>query len=240
MLAGGQSLVPLLNMRFARPTVLVDVNRVAGLDRLSEVNNVVRVGALVRQAAFGASSLIRERAPLAAECVPFIGHYVTRNRGTVGGSIAHADARAELPLALTAAGGRVVIHSPGGGARCRRRRSSSRTSRRSSSPPSSSPRRRGRPQARAPGSRSRSLRSEEATMPLAWPRAACGRGRQGGRYADRGRRGRRPPPPAARGRRARGRRGRRRRAAARRPVRRPRRQSIPPTRSTRPPPISGT
>jgi carbon-monoxide dehydrogenase medium subunit len=117
VLAGGQSLVPLLNMRFARPTVLVDVNRVAGLDRLSEVNNVVRVGALVRQGVFGASSLVRERVPIAAECVPFIGHYVTRNRGTIGGSIAHADARAELPLALTAAGGRVVIHSPGGGFR---------------------------------------------------------------------------------------------------------------------------
>jgi CO/xanthine dehydrogenase FAD-binding subunit len=117
VLAGGQSLVPLLNMRFARPAVLVDVNRVGGLDRLGEVNNVVRVGALVRQAAFGSSSLIRERVPLAAESIPFIGHYVTRNRGTVGGSIAHADARAELPLALTAVGGRVVIHSPGGGFR---------------------------------------------------------------------------------------------------------------------------
>jgi CO/xanthine dehydrogenase FAD-binding subunit len=117
VLAGGQSLVPLLNMRFARPAVLVDVNRVGGLDRLGEVNKVVRVGALVRQATFGSSSLVRERVPLAAECIPFIGHYVTRNRGTVGGSIAHADARAELPLALTAAGGRVVIHSPGGGFR---------------------------------------------------------------------------------------------------------------------------
>jgi CO/xanthine dehydrogenase FAD-binding subunit len=117
LLAGGQSLLPLLNMRFARPAVLVDLNRVRDLDRLGEVNSVVRVGALVRQSVFGASPLVRERVPLAAECVPYIGHFVTRNRGTVGGSIAHADARAELPLALTAAGGRVVIHSPGGGFR---------------------------------------------------------------------------------------------------------------------------
>jgi carbon-monoxide dehydrogenase medium subunit len=117
LLAGGQSLLPLLNMRFARPAVLVDLNRVRDLDRLGEVNNVVRAGALVRQSAFGASPLVRERVPLAADCIPYVGHFVTRNRGTVGGSIAHADARAELPLALTAAGGRVVIHSPGGGFR---------------------------------------------------------------------------------------------------------------------------
>jgi CO/xanthine dehydrogenase FAD-binding subunit len=97
--------------------VLVDLNRARDLDRLGEVNDIVRAGALVRQSAFGASPLVRERVPLAAECIPFIGHFVTRNRGTVGGSIAHADARAELPLALTAAGGRVVIHSPGGGFR---------------------------------------------------------------------------------------------------------------------------
>jgi carbon-monoxide dehydrogenase medium subunit len=117
VLAGGQSLVPLLNMRLARPSVLVDLNRIPGLNGISEVNEVVRVGALVRQAAFGSSPLVRERVPLAAECVPYIGHFVTRNRGTVGGSIAHADARAELPLALTALGGRVVIRSAGGGFR---------------------------------------------------------------------------------------------------------------------------
>jgi carbon-monoxide dehydrogenase medium subunit len=117
LLAGGQSLVPLLNMRFARPAVLVDLNRVRGFDAIGEAGDVVRVGALVRQAAFGASPLVRERVPLAAECIPFVGHFVTRNRGTVGGSIAHADARAELPLVLTALGGKVVIHSAGGGFR---------------------------------------------------------------------------------------------------------------------------
>jgi len=99
VLAGGQSLVPLLNMRFARPGVLVDVNRIPGLDAIVEQDGAVRVGALVRQSAFGSSQAVASRLPLAAECVPLIGHFVTRNRGTVGGSIAHADARAELPLA---------------------------------------------------------------------------------------------------------------------------------------------
>jgi carbon-monoxide dehydrogenase medium subunit len=117
ILAGGQSLVPLLNMRFARPAVLVDVNGIRGADDVLLTNERVRVGSLVRQAAFGASPIVREHLPLAAECVPYIGHFVTRNRGTVTGSIVHADARAELPLVLTALGGRVSVHSAGGGFR---------------------------------------------------------------------------------------------------------------------------
>jgi len=111
VLAGGQSLVPLLNMRFARPGILVDVNRVPGLDEIAEEDGRVRVGALVRQAAFGSSDAVLRRLPLAAECVPHIGHFVTRNRGTVGGSIAHADARAELPVVLAALGGSAVAAS---------------------------------------------------------------------------------------------------------------------------------
>jgi CO/xanthine dehydrogenase FAD-binding subunit len=117
VLAGGQSLLPLLNMRFARPAVLVDLNGIAGLDTIRIVNEVVRVGALARQSAFAADPVIRERVPLAAECMPHVGHFVTRNRGTVGGSIAHADARGELPLALTVLGGKVTIRSPTGGFR---------------------------------------------------------------------------------------------------------------------------
>lgn len=117
ILAGGQSLVPLLNMRFARPAVLIDVNGLRGADDILVANGRVRVGALVRQATFGSSPLVREHVPLAAECVPHIGHFATRNRGTVAGSIAHADARAELPLVLTALGGKVVVHSAEGGFR---------------------------------------------------------------------------------------------------------------------------
>jgi CO/xanthine dehydrogenase FAD-binding subunit len=101
VLAGGQSLVPALNMRVARPAVLVDINRVAGLDRI-ETNGSVAVGATVRQAD---PRLLAH--PLLAEALPFVGHYVTRNRGTVCGSLAHADPAAELPLCLALLGGSV-------------------------------------------------------------------------------------------------------------------------------------
>jgi len=96
VLAGGQSLVPVLNFRLLRPSVIVDVNRVAGLDRRDDG----AVGATVRQRDFAGNELV-DRA------MPFVGHYVTRNRGTVGGSIAHADASAELPLCLVVLGGTV-------------------------------------------------------------------------------------------------------------------------------------
>jgi len=102
VLAGGQSLVPMLNMRLLRPSVVVDVNRLALGDVVRE-NGSWRVGATVRQADPRLLEI-----PLLAECLPFVGHFVTRNRGTVGGSIAHADAAAELPLALTALGGSVA------------------------------------------------------------------------------------------------------------------------------------
>jgi CO/xanthine dehydrogenase FAD-binding subunit len=107
VLAGGQSLVPLLNMRLARPAVLVDINGVSDLDNMSRSDGSVRCGALVRQAAFRGPSL-------ADRCRPYIGHHATRNRGTVCGSIAHADARAELPLALLVSGGSVVARSTRG------------------------------------------------------------------------------------------------------------------------------
>jgi CO/xanthine dehydrogenase FAD-binding subunit len=102
VLAGGQSLVPMLNMRLARPSVLVDVNRLP-LGDVARDDGTIRVGATVRQADRRLLEI-----PLLAECLPHVGHFVTRNRGSVGGSIAHADAAAELPLALTALGGSVV------------------------------------------------------------------------------------------------------------------------------------
>ena len=106
VLAGGQSLVPLLNMRLARPGILVDVNRLEELDPVSEENGSLRVGATVRQ-----NALELQRVPLLTECLPHVGHFVTRNRGTVGGSVAHADASAELPLALATLRGSVVLAS---------------------------------------------------------------------------------------------------------------------------------
>jgi CO/xanthine dehydrogenase FAD-binding subunit len=108
VLAGGQSLVPLLSMRMARPAVVVDINHVADLDNSRRRDSPWRVGALVRQASFAGVSRLGDR------CLPHVGHVVTRNRGTVAGSIAHADASAELPLALLTTGGAVVAASAAG------------------------------------------------------------------------------------------------------------------------------
>ena len=108
VLAGGQSLVPALNMRLARPSVLVDLNRASGLNDLGLENGSLSVGAMVRQSAAERSELVRAECPLLAEALPYVGHPVTRNRGTVGGSIAHADAAAELPVVLVALGGAIV------------------------------------------------------------------------------------------------------------------------------------
>ena len=108
-IAGGQSLVPALNMRLVRPSILVDLNR-AGLDTITG-NGVLSVGATVRQAALERHGLTH---PLVREALPSVGHFVTRNRGTVGGSIAHADGAAELPLCLAALGGTIVVAGPSG------------------------------------------------------------------------------------------------------------------------------
>jgi CO/xanthine dehydrogenase FAD-binding subunit len=110
-LAGGQSLIPVLNMRLLRPSVLVDLNRVPGLDEVERSNGHVSIGALVRQRTLERSAEARAWLPLVAEALPYVGHVVTRNRGTVGGSVAHADPAAELPLCLVALGGTVVARS---------------------------------------------------------------------------------------------------------------------------------
>jgi carbon-monoxide dehydrogenase medium subunit len=91
ILAGGQSLVPLLNMRLARPGVLVDVNPIRELSSIHADNDGVRLGALVRHTDLINSALVAERAPLLAEAVRHIGHRAIRNVGTLGGSLAHAD-----------------------------------------------------------------------------------------------------------------------------------------------------
>ena len=109
VLAGGQSLVPALNMRLLRPALLVDVNRVAGLGDVVSEGDAVRVGATVRQA-----DTLLSAHPVLEAVLPYVGHTVTRNRGTVCGSIAHADAAGELPLALMACGGSVIAASARG------------------------------------------------------------------------------------------------------------------------------
>ena len=108
VLAGGQSLVPALNMRLVRPTLVVDLNFASGLGEVTQESGSLRIGALVRQAGAERSQLVATKCPLLREALPLVGHFVTRNRGTVCGSIAHADAAAELPLVLVALGGEVV------------------------------------------------------------------------------------------------------------------------------------
>jgi 2-furoyl-CoA dehydrogenase FAD binding subunit len=112
ILAGGQSLVPLMNQRRVRPLALVDITRLPGLGDVSAHDGRLRAGALVTQSAFEPPT--KRRCPLAHDCLPFAGHLATRNRGTVGGSIAHADPRAELPLALLTLGGIAHVARCGG------------------------------------------------------------------------------------------------------------------------------
>lgn len=114
VLAGGQSLVPLLNLRLARPELVVDVNGIAELDYIREDGGRLRIGAMTRQVTLERSELVRRRWPLLRQAVRFVGHSQIRTRGTVGGSVAHADPAAELPVALTALGARFHLRSPGG------------------------------------------------------------------------------------------------------------------------------
>lgn len=113
VLAGGQSLVPLLNARAVRAVRLVDVND-AGLGVIRRTDGLLRLGATVRQAALGRSRLVAEHWPLLAQAVRGVGHVATRTRGTVGGSAVHADPRAQLPVALLALGARHEIRSARG------------------------------------------------------------------------------------------------------------------------------
>ena len=111
VLAGGQSLVPLLSMRMARPEVVVDIMHVAELGGIAIEDGAIRVGATVRQAELLAWPELPKRQPLLAQALPWIGHWQTRVRGTVCGSVALADPSAELPLCLLALGGEITLSS---------------------------------------------------------------------------------------------------------------------------------
>ena len=102
LLAGGQSLIPVLNFRLAQPAVLIDLNRIGDLDSVRESDGTLAIGALTRQRRIERDPRIATLAPLLAEAVPWIAHPQIRNRGTVGGSLAHADPAAELPAVATA------------------------------------------------------------------------------------------------------------------------------------------
>jgi carbon-monoxide dehydrogenase medium subunit len=114
LLAGGQSLIATLNMRLSAPGLLIDINGIAGLDRIADGNGMVEIGALVRYAAAERSESIAHHAPLIARAMPHIGHPAIRNRGTLGGSVAFADPAAELPACLLALDGEVEATGPNG------------------------------------------------------------------------------------------------------------------------------
>ena len=109
VLAGGQSLMAMLNMRLATPALVIDIGRLTALDGIAVEGDRLVVGAAVTQATLERWPGLAERAPLLAAALPWVGHLQTRNRGTVCGSIAHADPSAELPLCLAVLGGEVVL-----------------------------------------------------------------------------------------------------------------------------------
>ncbi|MBS1886187.1 MAG: FAD binding domain-containing protein [Actinobacteria bacterium] len=113
ILAGGQSLVPLMNMRLAQPAVLVDIGRTPGLDAIA-VDGALRIGATARQSAVLRSPAVAAAAPLLTDALQWVSHPAIRNRGTFGGSVAHADAAAELPSALLALDAEMVARGPQG------------------------------------------------------------------------------------------------------------------------------
>lgn len=111
IIAGGQSLMPMLNMRLARPAILIDIMRIPGLsDARFEADRIV-IPAGLRQAALMNDKRLKSASPLLAKALPWVGHYQTRARGTLCGSIAHADPSAEIPLCLLALGGEVHLRT---------------------------------------------------------------------------------------------------------------------------------
>ena len=114
VLAGGQSLIPLMKLRFAAPRALVDVNRISGLDRLHEEGGFLRIGALVRHKACERSDLLRGRYRALGDAAPQISDPIVRNLGTVAGSIAHADPQGDWGSVLLAVGAEVEVRGPDG------------------------------------------------------------------------------------------------------------------------------
>ncbi|HEY1330838.1 MAG TPA: xanthine dehydrogenase family protein subunit M [Actinomycetota bacterium] len=111
VLAGGQSLIPLLKLRFASPALLVDVNRIAGLDGIQEASGQLRIGALARHASVASSETLKARYPILTTTAPLIADPITRGRGTMGGSLAHADPAGDWGSVMLALGASVVARS---------------------------------------------------------------------------------------------------------------------------------
>lgn len=111
IMSGGQSLIPLLNMRLSTPGYIIDIGRVEELKGIREEEDVIVIGGMTRHVDVEKSALVREKCPLLTEGITWVGHNQIRSRGTIGGSIAHADPSAELPCMLTALRGEIVIMS---------------------------------------------------------------------------------------------------------------------------------
>jgi CO/xanthine dehydrogenase FAD-binding subunit len=114
VLAGGQSLIPLLALRLARPAVLIDINGIAELSGVSAADGWVGIGAMTREYVAEESAIVADAVPLLAAALPLIGHEAIRSRGTVGGSLAHADPAAELPAVARALDAEFVVRGPSG------------------------------------------------------------------------------------------------------------------------------
>ncbi len=114
ILAGGQSLVPAMNFRIVQPSLLVDINRIPGLDHVREEGGALRLGAMTRERQLELDPQVAERAPLLAEAAPFIAHPQIRNRGTLGGSLVNADPAAELPVLMLALEARLKARNAAG------------------------------------------------------------------------------------------------------------------------------
>jgi carbon-monoxide dehydrogenase medium subunit len=115
LLAGGQSLIPTMNFRLAQPGVLIDLNRIPNLGYIEPTSmGGLRIGAMTRQRQVEQSALVAQRAPLLTAAMPHIAHVQIRNRGTIGGSLAHADPAAELPAVVSALGGTLGVRGADG------------------------------------------------------------------------------------------------------------------------------
>ena len=114
LLAGGQTLVPMMNFRLATPSVIVDLNRVPDLAYIRLEDGTIRIGSMTRQRALEFSPIIAQNLPLLRRALQLVGHLTTRSRGTIGGSIANADSAAELPMMLQVLEGEVVVRGPDG------------------------------------------------------------------------------------------------------------------------------
>jgi CO/xanthine dehydrogenase FAD-binding subunit len=114
IIAGGQSLVPMLNFRLLRPSVLVDINRIAGLAGIAETGNAIRVGALTRHYQLETSPVVARHLPVLSCAMTHVAHLAIRNRGTIGGSLSHADPAAELPMMALLLGAELDIASTSG------------------------------------------------------------------------------------------------------------------------------